>query len=90
MFLLDDILFFPGSALGFVLNKIHEAAQEELRARPEALRTELALLYQELEAGRITEQEFDEREKPLLDLLDALTGEDEGEGEPATEGDADE
>ena len=54
--------------------EIHNAAQEELAGSAEAITRELSEIYLELESGRITEGEFDAREKVLLDRLDRVQG----------------
>jgi len=72
MFLLDDILFFPIKSLFWLFREIHNAAQEELASEADAIKDELTELYMMLETGRITEGEFDTREKDLLDRLDDI------------------
>ncbi len=72
MFLIDDLLLFPGSFLIWVMRKIHEAAQEELENDTVRITTELSELHRTLETGAITEAQFDAREKELLDRLDRI------------------
>ncbi len=72
MFLVDDILLWPGRALLAVFREVHNAAQQEYANQAEAIRTELSELYMMLETGRISEEDFDHQEKELLDVLDAL------------------
>jgi len=72
MFLLDDILLFPIKSIFWLFRELHNAAQEELASEAEAITTELSELYMMLETGRITEEEFDAREKELLDRLDEI------------------
>lgn len=72
MLLIDDILLFPSRGLLFVLREINSAVQQEVAGETEAIRTELRELYMTLETGRITEEQFDAREKELLDRLDAI------------------
>jgi hypothetical protein len=69
MLIIDDILISP---FMFIMREIHNAALEELAREPENIRIELSELYKMLEAGRITEQQFDTREAELLDRLEAL------------------
>ena len=69
MLVIDDILLFPFRGLMFVFRAIENAAQEEVANDGEAIRTELRELYMMLETGRITEEQFDAREKRLLDRL---------------------
>ena len=71
MFLIDDILLSPLRGVIWVANEVHEAAQEELTNESETIKADLSELYLMLETGRITEEEFEAREKKLLDRLDA-------------------
>lgn len=75
MFLIDDILFSPVTGLASLAREIHKAALEEGERAAAAVRQELTDLYRALEAGAVTEEEFDRRERDLLDRLDALEGE---------------
>jgi hypothetical protein len=70
MLLVDDILLFPIRGVLWCFREIHRAAQEDLEAEGEAIRQQLIQLYMQLETGRISEAEFDEEEKRLLDGLD--------------------
>ncbi len=72
MVIADDILFFPMRGLLFVFKEIHKAVQEESKNEAAAIRGELSRLYLLLESGQLTEVQFDEREKELLDRLDEL------------------
>jgi hypothetical protein len=72
MLLLDDILLFPIKSFFWMFREIHNAAQEELASETEDITAELSELYMMLETGRITEEEFDAREKELLDRLDEI------------------
>lgn len=87
MLLVDDILLSPVKGLLWVFREIHHAAQEETANEAEAITAELSELYMMLETGKITEAEFDSREKNLLDRLEKIQGTetlgedgDEGEG----------
>jgi hypothetical protein len=95
---LGGLLLAPLKGLLWAARKIHAAAEEEVKSRRARTRSDLAELYMLLETGQITEQEFDEREKQLLDRLDQLKeapppgapAEDEpapAEDEPAPAGD---
>lgn len=82
MFLLDDILLSPLHGVLWVAREVDKAAQEELANESGTIKADLSELYLMLETGRITEEEFDAREKMLLDRLDAIsngavTGEEE-------------
>lgn len=72
MLLVDDILLSPFSSLLWIFREIHNSAQKELAGERESITERLRLLYMQLETGKISEQQFDEQEKVLLDRLDAL------------------
>ena len=72
MLIVDDILLFPVRSILWVFKEIHNAAQEEQANEAEAITAELSELYMMLETGKITETEFDTREKTLLDRLDGI------------------
>lgn len=78
MFLIDDLIAAPFRGLLWIVEKVHDAAQEEMAGEADAITRELQQLYAELEAGRIGEAEFDARERELLDRLDAIQERDEG------------
>lgn len=70
-FLIDDILLAPFKGLQFIAKKIQEAAQEELLDE-EAVRRDLTTLYMQLETGKITEEEFEQKEKELVEKLEEI------------------
>ena len=72
MLLVDDLLLAPARGLLWVFEKIHDAAQEEIAGEADAVTTELRELYMMLETGRITEAEFGDRERTLLDRLESI------------------
>jgi len=72
MLIIDDILLFPIKSILWMFREIHNAAQQELATEAETITVELSELYMMLETGRITEDEFDAREKKLLDRLDKI------------------
>lgn len=72
MFLLDDILFLPMNGVLWICNEIQDAAEQELSNESDAITAQLQKLYTLLEAGNISETEFDLREAELLDKLDAI------------------
>lgn len=72
MFLLDDILLMPARGFVSLCRKLHDAAQEEFEHEAEAIRTELSELYLLLETRQLSEEEFDRREKELLDRLEQV------------------
>ncbi len=57
---------------------MHNAALEEIENEAVSITNELSELYMMLETGKITESEFDAREKELLDRLDEI--QEEGNG----------
>lgn len=70
-FLIDDILLAPFKGLQFIAKRIQEAAQEELLDE-EAVRGDLTTLYMQLETGKITEDEFEQRENELVEKLEEI------------------
>jgi len=85
MFLLDDILLFPVNGVIGLAERIEEAARQEFVNEAEAVRNELRETYMMLEAGKISEADFDARERKLLDRLDELEthdGDARDDGEP--------
>lgn len=82
MLLIDDILASPVRGLFWIFRELHHAVQEEAVNEVENITQQLGELYMMLETGKISEDEFDEREAMLLDRLDILEG-DEMEQEAA-------
>lgn len=80
MLIIDDILLAPARGLLWVFSKIHTAAIEEIESQSQRITAEMSELYMQLETGKITEEEFDEREKLLLDRLDKLAEFKKGSG----------
>jgi hypothetical protein len=78
MLIVDDVLFFPIKGLFWVFREIQKAAQEETANEEKAITVELSDLYMMLETGKITEGEFNGREKDLLDRLDEIQKGDTG------------
>lgn len=72
MFLVDDLLLAPFRGIKFIAESVHDAAQEHIENERQALRDEINDLYMQLEIGEITEEEFERREKEILDRLDEL------------------
>jgi len=71
MLLLDDILLLPVHGVLWVFREIGAAAQQELDAETDNIKARLSELYRMLEAGQISEAEFDAEEKQLLERLEA-------------------
>ena len=88
MLLVDDLLLAPLTGLLWVFRKIHEAAQEEMLGEADAITQELRDLYMMLETGRVTEAEFDARERALLDRLEVIQARGAGPGAEDTDEDA--
>ena len=85
MFILDTLLLSPIYATIWAARQVHNAIQQEREAEPAQITTELGELYMRLEAGQISEQEFDAREKELLDRLDRLQAQETGPDPSAEE-----
>lgn len=84
MLVVDDILFFPVRSILWIFREIHNAASEELGNEAESITDQLRNLYMQLETSRISEQQFDEQEKLLLDRLDKLEASPESEADDGT------
>ncbi|MFF3263634.1 gas vesicle protein GvpG [Streptomyces sp. NPDC002932] len=61
----------PVRGVVWVAEKLNDAADRELHD-PAVLRTQLAVLNQELESGDISLEEFEREEERLLDRLHAV------------------
>lgn len=72
MLLVDTILLSPIYGTVWAARQVHNAIEQNRAAEPARITAELSDLYMMLETGRITEAEFDSREKELLDLLEHL------------------
>ncbi|MDP2645003.1 MAG: gas vesicle protein GvpG [Desulfobacterales bacterium] len=72
MLIIDDILLFPIRSILWIFRELHNAAQQEMENEAESITAELSDLYMMLETERITEAEFDTREKQLLDRLEMI------------------
>jgi hypothetical protein len=70
--IIDDILFFPVRSIFWLFREISSAVDQELTSRADDIMAELSELYMMLETRQITEDEFEEREKELLDRLDEI------------------
>ena len=77
MLLVDDILLFPARGILWVFRTVSQAAEEELASEANSLKAELRDLYMMLETGTISEDEYDIREKALLDRLETVRPEEE-------------
>lgn len=95
MFLIDDLLLSPVNGLLWVFRELHDVVQQERDGEGEAVTRELSELYQRLESGAITEDQFTAEETRLLDRLDAIearngTADDEEQDEDQDEDSGDE
>jgi Gas vesicle protein G len=72
MFLIDDLAIAPARFVLWIVRQVHEAAKEEMSGEKQRLTGELGQLHAMLESGRLSEEEFDVRERIVLDRLDAL------------------
>jgi len=70
-FLLDDIFLSPAKLLHFIAKSVHEEAMKELLDE-DGVRKEVRELYRLLESGKISEPEFEKREKNLIDRLEQI------------------
>ncbi|MFF4250409.1 gas vesicle protein GvpG [Streptomyces sp. NPDC001663] len=61
--------FAPVRGSGWVIGQVLQEA-ERIYYDPATIRTELARLEQQLEAGEIDEEEFDRQEDELLDRME--------------------
>ncbi|MFO8011819.1 MAG: gas vesicle protein GvpG [Phycisphaerae bacterium] len=73
MLILDTLLLAPFRGVALIVDQVRKAAEQELEGEHDAVRDNLRELYMRWETGQVSEEEFDAREKTLLDRLDALT-----------------
>ncbi len=72
MLIIDKLLLSPIYGTVWAARQVHHALEQEREAEPARITAELSELYMMLETGRMTEAEFEAREKVLLDRLDRL------------------
>jgi hypothetical protein len=70
--ILDDLLLAPLRGVAWIARKIQESVEQRLEDQKKAIMSQLGELYTQLDAGKITQAEFDEREHALLDQLDVI------------------
>jgi len=68
VFLLDDILLAPIKGIKWVAEKLQDVADRELYD-PDKIREELMSLQAKLDMGDIGEEEYQQREKDLLERM---------------------
>lgn len=78
MFLLDDILLAPLKGIIWLGKKVNEVGEKELNDTGR-IKEDLMALQLRFELDEINEQEYNEKEKELLDRLDAITNAEEKE-----------
>jgi len=72
MFLFDDILLAPLKGVIWLGKKVNELGEKKLYDK-DSIKEELMALQLQFELDEINEQEYNEKEKELLDRLDAVT-----------------
>jgi Gas vesicle protein G len=72
--MLGSLLMSPMTGLTFILREIAQAVDDARDADRRGIMADLQELHRLIERGTITDAEFDAREGPLLDRLDALSG----------------
>jgi len=72
MLIIDKLLLSPIFATVWAARQIQKAMEQERVMEPELITAQLSELYMMLETGGITEQEFEAKEKELLDRLDEI------------------
>ncbi len=73
MFLLDSILLAPLKGVLWMGHKINDVVDRELNDAGR-VKEELMALQMQFELNEITEPEYTEKERDLLDKLDRLSG----------------
>lgn len=71
MFLIDSILLAPVKGVAWLGEKLNEVAEKQLNDDG-LIKQELMELQLRFELDEISEQEYNEKEKELLDRLDAI------------------
>ena len=71
MFYLDDLVMSPFKGFLFIAKEVAKAVEQEKENQRASNMAQLSALHAHLEAGEITEEEFDDREAELLDLLES-------------------
>jgi hypothetical protein len=78
MFLIDSILLAPLRGVIWMGQKLTDMAQKELSDKG-CIKEELMRLHLQFELDEISQKEYDQKEKELLDRLDAITKAEEKE-----------
>ena len=72
MFIIDDILLSPINGLLYIFKEIEKIAREEKEDTSEKLKRELLEAQMLFETDKISEKEYSEKEKNILERLNAL------------------
>lgn len=72
MFLIDSILLAPLKGVVWIGQKLADMAEKELSDKGR-VKEELMRLQLQFELDEISQAEYDQKEKELLDRLDAIT-----------------
>ena len=80
MLIIDKLLLSPIYATIWAARQVDNAIRQEREAEPERITADLSDLYMMLETGQLTEEEFNIREKELLDRLDVIQERKSGSG----------
>ncbi|MBI2060275.1 MAG: gas vesicle protein GvpG [Nitrospirae bacterium] len=78
MFLLDDLLLAPIKGITWVGEKLRDLADKELYD-PDRIQEELVTLQAKLDMEEIGEEEYNAREKELLERLAEIQKREEGD-----------
>jgi len=73
MLLIDDLLLLPIKGLLELFKRIHKMAKEEMEDTPEKLKRELLDLQMLFESDEISEEEYQKKEKNILERLSILS-----------------
>jgi hypothetical protein len=79
MFIIDDLLLSPLKMLVKLAEQIRDMAEEELYGE-DRIKEELLKLQLMLETGEITEEQYKEAERALMERLEEAARRKEGEG----------
>ena len=74
MFLIDDLVLSPAKGFMWLCRELQKAAEQAQADDRDALMRRLQSLHMRLEAGEMTEDEFDAAEQEILDRLDEMDG----------------
>lgn len=71
VFLVDDILLFPMKGVKWLAEKVKDAAEQEITDESK-VQEELLEVQMRFEMGEITEEEYEKKEKELMERLEAI------------------